>query len=304
MASKQLNNTLASHTPATIAWRQLRVRARQAARLVRWQLESESFPAPKSGTRRPHEALVHRHVADIARSDDDAHPVFEDGKRHNVRLAARAFDGLVVEPQHPLSFWRTLGRIREADGYRYGMELRGGCIVPAVGGGVCLLSNALFQVAAALGWHILERHGHSLEAIAPSPGVEMWGLDATVFWPHVDLRVASPTRCRLAVYVQSVEPETDSSDAATEQLVVDVYGVQPAPAVELTMQDERVTRDASGAHYRVNRVTRRVGDQAEVIAENRRRILGDVGRRRSCLTCDEVNCHARPAKLTRLGVVR
>ncbi len=297
MASEHAQTaTLASHSPGQIAWRQLRVRARQAVRLVRWRLEGDRFPRPETGPRTSDDHLIYRHAVPIARSDADAHPLFEAGKRHNVRLAARAFDGLVLEPNQPLSFWRTLGRISEADGYRYGMELRGGCVVPAVGGGVCLLSNALFEVAVALGWTIVERHGHSLEAIPPAADAAVWGLDATVFWPHVDLRVAPTAATRLAVFVER--------DGATDLLIIEAYGERSAPSVELEMVDERVVRDSAGAHYRLNRVTRRVGGQREVIAENRRRILGPVGRRRSCLTCDETDCHARPARLTRLGAVR
>src|SRR5207253_5375208 len=65
----------------------------------------------------------------------------------------------------------------------WGMELRSGCAVPAIGGGLCLLSNALFALAVELGWHIVERHGHSIALGDPT------ALDATVAFPHVDLRI-------------------------------------------------------------------------------------------------------------------
>jgi hypothetical protein len=35
---------------------------------------------------------------------------------------ARALDGLVLEPGVPISFWRVLGRLMEARGYRLGLE--------------------------------------------------------------------------------------------------------------------------------------------------------------------------------------
>src|SRR5438034_1022024 len=60
----------------------------------------------------------------------------------------------------------------------------GGCAVPAIGGGLCMLSNALFAIAVDLGWTVLERHGHSMALADPS------ALDATIAYPHVDLRIA------------------------------------------------------------------------------------------------------------------
>src|ERR1700743_3485817 len=85
----------------------------------------------------------------IARSG--AHPTLEAGKRHNVKLAATAFHGVVIAPDRPLSFWRTLGPATAARGFTWGMELRAGCAVPSIGGGLCLVSNALFAMAVEQG---------------------------------------------------------------------------------------------------------------------------------------------------------
>ncbi len=69
------------------------------------------------------------------------------GKVENLRIAARAFDGLELGPGTVLSFWRQLGRPIGRRGFVEGRELREGCVVPSIAGGLCQLSNALWILA-------------------------------------------------------------------------------------------------------------------------------------------------------------
>jgi vancomycin resistance protein VanW len=84
------------------------------------------------------------------------------GKVHNLRIAAAAVDGIVLEPGETFSFWSAAGRPSRNNGYVIGRELRGGCMIPAVGGGICQLTNALSRVAHATGMEIVERHSHTV----------------------------------------------------------------------------------------------------------------------------------------------
>ncbi|MBS2026222.1 MAG: VanW family protein, partial [Deltaproteobacteria bacterium] len=212
------------------------------------------------------------------------------GKLTNVSLAAQAFDGLVLVPGEPLSFWRTLGRVTEARGFVNGLSISGGCLMPALGGGLCLLSNALFELAVRLGFTIVERHGHSQEAVPPRPGA-LWGLDATVFWPYVDLRsmpVYAPVQLGVSV---SHEERT---------LRVSVRSQRPMrERVELTSEGERVL-DTPVGPVRGNRVRRRTFSletgallDDRVVAENHRRVLSPEQMGRTCYTCGEESCHRR-----------
>jgi hypothetical protein len=107
------------------------------------------------------------------------------GKVHNLRVAARALDGLVVPAGVDFSFWAAVGRPVAWRGYVPGRELREGCLVVSTGGGLCQLSNALYAAALQAGAHIVERHAHSRRV----PGSQAArGQDATVFWNYVDLR--------------------------------------------------------------------------------------------------------------------
>src|SRR5688500_8726165 len=83
--------------------------ARATRRLVRWQLAPASWPTPVHGG--DDWPIVADVAVPIGRTDPHADPQLEAGKRVNVALAAPAFDGLVLAPDRPLSFWRALGRI-------------------------------------------------------------------------------------------------------------------------------------------------------------------------------------------------
>ncbi len=124
------------------------------------------------------------------------------GKVQNLRVAARRLDGVEVPADGTLSFWAQVGRPTRRSGYTIGRELREGCLIPSVGGGLCLLSNALYQVALRAGFEIVERHAHS----ARVPGsAAIAGQDATVFWNYVDLRFRAQHAFRVEVVLSEDE---------------------------------------------------------------------------------------------------
>lgn len=116
------------------------------------------------------------------------------GKVHNLRVAAAAINGIFLEPGETFSFWLAAGRPSRRNGYVIGREMRGGCLIPSVGGGICQLTNALSRVAHAAGMEIVERHSHTIHP----PGFFIDDTtDATVFWNYVDLRFRAPMRTRI-----------------------------------------------------------------------------------------------------------
>ncbi len=137
------------------------------------------------------------------------------GKVQNLRVAARQLDGTLMAPGAIFSFWKQLGRASAMRGFARGRMLKEGCIVPATGGGLCQLSNALYDVALKAGLEIVERHAHSRRV----PGsLAMQGRDATVAWNYVDLRFRSATPVLWRVRL-------DASD-----LIVELLGQAPQKA--------------------------------------------------------------------------
>jgi vancomycin resistance protein VanW len=262
----------------------------QAARLASWWLTPQRWPRPRRHSPASLlEVLRHETVVPMRREDGFAQAALEQGKHHNVSLATPRFDGVLVTPGRPLSFWRTLGRASASQGFRWGMELRGGCITPAIAGGLCLLSNALFAAAVHAGWRILEHHSHSMEAVPPLPG--SLPLDATVAWPDVDLVVEpvdGPARLSVRVDGDALRVAIFAERAASER-------------IELSCEEMVVERGAD--RLRRSRVYRRRIDLAderivriEEIVRSERRILSLPELGRSCISCDQTQCSDRPAE--------
>jgi hypothetical protein len=111
------------------------------------------------------------------------------GKIQNLRLAVRRLNGLRIPAGTVFSFWRHVGRPLRARGFVAGRELREGCMIASIGGGLCQLSNGLYAAARAANCEIIERHRHS--QVIPGSLAEQ-DLDATVFWNYVDLRFRVP----------------------------------------------------------------------------------------------------------------
>lgn len=116
------------------------------------------------------------------------------GKVHNLRRALRHLDGIEVPAGNLFSFWRQIGRTTKRRGFVKGRELREGCLIASIGGGLCQLSNALCEAALTAGFDIVERHAHS--RVVPGSRASA-GRDATVFWNYVDLRFRSSRPFRI-----------------------------------------------------------------------------------------------------------
>jgi hypothetical protein len=127
-----------------------------------------------------------------------AERVYQLGKVHNLRRAVAALDRVAVPAAGVFSFWKQIGRASRRRGYVVGRMLQQGCLVPAVGGGLCQLSNAIYDAALQAGCEIVERHGHSRTVPGSAAAA---GRDATVAWNYVDLRLRPREAMRIEAQV-------------------------------------------------------------------------------------------------------
>lgn len=120
------------------------------------------------------------------------------GKIHNLRLAVKKLNNLQIPANEIFSFWKNVGQATRLKGFVVGRELREGCIIPNVGGGLCQISNALYDAALKANFEIVERHAHS-QIISGSLAEQ--NRDATVFWNYIDLRFRSPNAFRIEAFL-------------------------------------------------------------------------------------------------------
>jgi vancomycin resistance protein YoaR len=161
--------------------------------------------------------------------------VFAAGKVQNLRAALPALHGAEVPAGGVFGFWKQLGRATRRRGYVVGRELREGCLVPSIGGGLCQLSNAIYDCAVRAGLIVVERHRHS-QVLAGSLAEQ--DRDATVFWNYVDLRLRAGFAWRLEITMDA------------EQLRVRIRAHAPANAavVPVSMRDRRVQGAPGDCH--------------------------------------------------------
>ena len=196
MASAAANPSLhAAHSTAANAVFWLKSRALIARRLLVDLVSNDRVGRYRRAATLPAGArLLARDEHPIYTATDPREQELELGKVQNLRVAAAAIDGILLEPDQTFSFWAAAGRPWRGKGYVLGRELRGGCMVPSVGGGICQLTNALSRVAHSAGLEIVERHSHT----AHPPGFFIDDdTDATVFWNYIDLRFRSPVPLRI-----------------------------------------------------------------------------------------------------------
>lgn len=104
----------------------------------------------------------------ISQSDDDE-------RAENLRLAAEAINGYVIEPGATFSFNEVVGDTTAERGYKEAPVLYSSGLGSSDGGGICQVSTALYIAAVKADLEIVERHPHSV----PSDYAPI-GLDATM----------------------------------------------------------------------------------------------------------------------------
>ncbi|MDO8269909.1 MAG: VanW family protein [Candidatus Levybacteria bacterium] len=144
---------------------------------------------------------------------------------HNVKVASSKVNGILVKPGEEFSFVKYLGDVSKATGYASAYVIQDGRTVLGDGGGVCQVSTTLYRAILNSGLPVTERHPHSYRVSyyeEDSPP----GLDATVFYPSVDLKFVNDTGNY--ILIQSVV------DPIELRLTYTLYGKKDGRQVSIT----------------------------------------------------------------------
>jgi vancomycin resistance protein YoaR len=109
------------------------------------------------------------------------------GRAQNIARASQAVDGMVLLPDEIVSMNAAVGPRSMDNGFAQAGELYKGESRIGVGGGTCQVASTLYSAAYLGGLDIVERSPHS----RPSGYVPL-GMDATVVYPDVDLKLRNP----------------------------------------------------------------------------------------------------------------
>lgn len=121
-------------------------------------------------------------------------------RTNNVRLAAAAFDGTVLNAGDVFSYNETVGKRTAASGYQMAPAYVQGETVDVIGGGVCQPSSTLYLACLRANLEITERYAHRYV-----PSYITMGMDATVSWGTLDYKFTNNTAypIKIAAFIDS-----------------------------------------------------------------------------------------------------
>jgi vancomycin resistance protein YoaR len=123
------------------------------------------------------------------------------GRSKNIARAAELIDGTIIPSGQVMSFNAIVGPRTLEHGFALAPEIQGDELTTGVGGGTCQVSSTLFHAAVFGALDIVERKSHS----RVSSYIPM-GLDATVSYPTVDLKLKNPFPFALMVHAFVPKP--------------------------------------------------------------------------------------------------
>jgi vancomycin resistance protein VanW len=142
------------------------------------------------------EALPYRLFAarnGLYNTDTGFDMVYQANKVFNLKIAAKALDGLLLKPGETFSFWRAVRYADKYEPYKEGLTVTNGRLGVAVGGGLCQMSNLLFWVFLHSPLSVVERHTHDVKDFPTMRDAEPEGVDATISEGWRDLKVKNET---------------------------------------------------------------------------------------------------------------
>lgn len=139
-------------------------------------------------------------------------------RRHNIRVGASRFDGLIIKPNETFSFTKTLGAVDASTGYLPELVIKANGTVPEYGGGLCQVSSTAFRAALNAALPITARKAHAYPVTYYKP----YGTDATIYIPNPDLKFVNDTGHHILVQTRIVG----------NYLYFDFYGTKKSTTVK------------------------------------------------------------------------
>ncbi len=139
------------------------------------------------------------------------------GRSKNIARAAELIDGVIIPSGAVMSFNELVGARTLERGFAFAPEIQGDELTTGVGGGTCQVSSTLFGAAVFGAMDVIERKSHSRVS-----SYTKMGLDATVAYPSVDLKLKNPFP--FAVMVHAFVPKPG-------QIKVEILGGDPPATV-------------------------------------------------------------------------
>jgi len=144
---------------------------------------------------------------------------------HNIRLAAKEINGVVVKPGEVFSFNEKVGPRMRKYGYKEAPVISNNKLVPGIGGGACQVSTTLYHTVLHSGLEVKERFPHS-----KPPVYVPLGQDAAVADNLLDFKFLNTRKTSILIL----------AEVRGDQLIVRLFGKKEQQEPEISLISEEV----------------------------------------------------------------
>ena len=167
----------------------------------------------------------------------------------NMKVALEACNGSVIEPGETWSFNGCTGDSNlESKGYKAAHVISEGKLVDGIGGGICQASSTIYNAAVRANMDIEERSNHKwASAYVPT------GLDATIDYPRLDLKLSNPTDYQMFIECKVVD----------STLYVSIWGCKSSSYDTIKTHNELTSRGGDSYTVKAWRVYYKGGKEVD-----------------------------------------
>lgn len=201
-----------------------------------------------------------QHQTPLYRKLKDVDMWMQHNKVHNLKIAIKHINDLIIEPGETFSYWKSIGNPSKKKGYKLGMTISSGTFTSEYGGGLCQLSNLIYWMVIHSPLTVTERYRHSFDVFPDVNRTQPFGSGATCFYNYRDLQVLNDTT---EIYKFNIRIEG-------EYLVGEIYSsIKPYCKYEVYEKEHKITHEPWGAYIRHNLLYKKVYDMHNILIEDK-----------------------------------
>lgn len=167
----------------------------------------------------------------------------------NMKVALEACNGSIIEPDGVWSFNDSTGDSNlESNGYKAAHVISEGELIDGIGGGICQASSTIYNAAIRANMDVEERTCHMwASSYVPT------GLDATIDYPRLDLKLSNPTDYQMFMECKLVD----------RTLYVSIWGYKDSSYDTIKTSNELVSQSESSYTVKAWRVYYKDGKEVD-----------------------------------------
>ncbi|HUC20538.1 MAG TPA: VanW family protein, partial [Candidatus Polarisedimenticolaceae bacterium] len=169
----------------------------------------------------------------------------------NIRVGQALYNGVLLKPGEVFSFGKILGDVGPAQGYVPELVILADHEEKQYGGGLCQVASTAYRAALLAGLPILQRVNHSFAVSYYTAPYGVPGVDATIYYPQVDLKFKNDTPGYILIQTHMVGTTLTFDYFGTKTKVGEIRGPQFVSGTSDTKQPSRTVfyrdiKDLSG----------------------------------------------------------